>query len=238
MIDPRLPSGYAADRVNDLLVSTHPLQDDLFLAFDWHDTPQGDRYWRHIHLQARETSDYSLPKPAVIYLSQMELLHAQQSSAEQLAAQPVPSKSILLADHLESKPDTYLREILVAVNYDYDQAVERIVSHSIHLDHDEVHLHLKKHISMLRSSLRDEVRSWFNGKGRSLETGPAIVDCWLSYHPDGYWRLSERSIASDRVLIDSKIPARLAYHLILASDLMTVSQDQQTLCLHSLILGK
>ena len=91
-------------------------------------------------------------------------------------------------------------------------------------------------MTSLCESLLDEVQEWFSGNGRLLDTGPEIVDCYLSCKDEGEWIISELDSKSGACLDWDTLESRSAYHIILASDFLTLDQEQKVLCLQNLTL--
>ena len=147
------------------------------------------------------------------------------------------AKTICLADHLKIHGQKYLIDLLSSVKYDYGDAVLKLCGNNLRLDVDEVQKNLRKHMVRLREQLIDEVQSWFCGNGRLLETCPEIVDCYLSCRNGGWW-LEERDATTGDTLVRNDICPRLAHHLILASDVCNLIQEQKVMCLMNLVLRK
>jgi hypothetical protein len=146
-------------------------------------------------------------------------------------------KTICLADHLKIQGQKYFIDLLADVNYVYGDAVLKLCGNNLRLDVDEVQKNLRKHMVRLREQLIDEVQSWFCGNGRLLETGPEIVDCYLSCS-DNVWWLAEREAKSGNLGVAEEICSRLAHHLILASDVCNLLEEQKVMCLMNLILRR
>jgi len=150
---------------------------------------------------------------------------------------PAPAPSTL-SEHLQKQGNEYLRELLVGVDYGYGDAVLKLMGDNLQLGLEDCEKNLRKHMIRLRERLLEEVQSWFSGKGRLLETGPEIVDCYLSCDRDGEWHLKECDPVTGGTLVREEICSRLAHHIILASDVCNLLQEQKVLCLMNLILRR
>jgi hypothetical protein len=300
----KLPDSYQRAYVNDLLMKKHASARDLWKAFHWEDTPQGNEYWKKVYDQLIKDSYMRLPSDAKEYLRALQKLddecrqkedrearqtvrqlraeaaelkaeaaelkaEAAELKAEALAMKqsieeskhgvavggPIvggqyhfigggqtgtitESKTICLADHLKIHGQKYLIDLLVDVDYVYGDAVLKLCGNSPHLDVDEVTKELRKHMVVLREQLINEVQSWFSGRGRLLETGPEIVDCYLACSTDGQWLLWEKDSVTGGTLVREEICSRLAHHLILASDVCNLMEEQKVICLMNLILRR
>jgi hypothetical protein len=147
------------------------------------------------------------------------------------------SKTICLADHLKIQGQKYLIDLLADVKYVYGDAVLKLCGNNLRLDVDEVTTNLRKAMLRLRERLLEEIQSWFGGNGRLLETGPEIVECYISCR-NGVWWLEEREAKSGKLGVAEEICSRLAHHLILASDVCNLLQEQKVMCLMNLILRR
>ena len=150
---------------------------------------------------------------------------------------PAPAPSTL-SEHLQKQGNEYLRELLVGVDYGYGDAVLKLMGDNLQLGLEDCEKNLRKHMLKLRERLLEEVQSWFCGNGRLLETGPEIVDCYLSCDRDGEWHLKECDPVTGGTLVREEICSRLAHHIILASDVCNLLQEQKVLCLMNLILRR
>jgi hypothetical protein len=123
------------------------------------------------------------------YSSSTVEIRAQNGSLVGTCTIAEPAASICLADHLKIHGQKYLIDLLADVKYVYGDAVLKLCGNNLRLDVDEVTKNLRKHMIVLREQLINEVESWFSGSGRLLETGPDIVECYLSRAKgDGLWQ--------------------------------------------------
>jgi hypothetical protein len=166
----------------------------------------------------------------------VEMLKKSSCAPPAAACFDLPA-SICLADHLKQKGELYFRTVLSDVKYDYEAAVARLCGDNARLDVDEVTTNLRKAMLRLRERLLEEIQSWFGGNGRLLETGPEIVECYISCR-NGVWWLEEREAKSGKLGVAEEICSRIAYHVILASDVCNLLQEQKVMCLMNLILRR
>lgn len=243
----KLPDRYLRGHVNDLLTQEYPAASDLWKAFSWADTPQEDGYWARLHAQLNRDKEMKLPEDARQYLLGLQKLDDEQGWQESIDIKAQDGSvvgtctitspaSICLAEHLKQKGDGYLQQLLADVNYVYGDAIMKLCGDNLRLDVDEVTSNLKGSMVRLRERLRDEVAAWFRGNGLLLETGPEIVECYLSCK-DHVWRISERNSLTRRMGVSEDICSRIAYHVMLASDVLTLQQEQKVMCLINLLLG-
>jgi len=73
-----------------------------------------------------------------------------------------------------------------------------------------------------------EVAAWFR-KGRCLETGPADVKCCLECTRQRRWYLHERCATTGELISSNEIDERIAWHLILASDVSNLLFEQKVM---------
>lgn len=166
-------------------------------------------------------------------------------TAEKLRPEPYEPTQVFLKDILEKKDENFLRLLLVKCDYDLDATVKKLLGECMYLDEVEVRTNLPEHIYRLGNSLRAELHGWFNGNGRLLQTGPEIVDCFLSCTSmgtladnAGLWTIEQKNPETGERTTYDNLGESHALHVILASDMLTLLEEQKVLCLMNLMLRK
>lgn len=173
----------------------------------------------------------------VDFQEELDKLRAETAALAKLLEELKP-KPLSLADHLREQPEDYLRKLLVDVDYDYTNACRKLMSDELRLNQDDVKKNLNRHMVTLRNDLQSEVQTWFNGNGRLLNTGPEIVDCFIACSKRMTWHISEMGASSGCPLVETAVNSRIAYHLIVAADILDLEQEQKVLCLHNLTIRR
>ena len=184
------------------------------------------RGWQTLYNQMQTSSDpldLSVTHPKV-YQWMLECLgrHAVQS--------PPSAERVTLQSILRSDPD-YLRRAITRSTYSLSALRKLMQSdyQTIQMPSDE---ELSRELRPLQEELLAEVKGWFAGKGRCLETGPERVSCWIFVDESGYFFIRQTGVSLLQML-----PLQLALHIILANDVLNLIQENKVLVLHNLLLG-